>query len=229
MGKPIDGLSSMATKALLADLSDALWRDRELLVRFESAGGVEVARDIRAGAHADVVVLSREAMAELDADGLFERGTLRALFVSDVVVAVPERVSSVPLSTEDDLRTALLNADRIAYSTGPSGEALIDLVSRWELVDAVDHKLLQAPPGTSVGSLLAGGEADLGFQQRSELSNLGGIRVLGALPGSAAIRSTFSGAVLARSANPETAREVLEYMNSTSAENYVLAAGMTPA
>ena len=44
---------------------------------------------------------------DLDADGLFEPGTLRALFVSDVVAAVPEDAASVPLSTEDDLRAAL--------------------------------------------------------------------------------------------------------------------------
>ena len=74
--------------------------------------------------------------------------------------------------------------------------------------------------------MLAGGDADLGFQQRSELSGIAGTRVLGPLPGEAAIRSTFSGAVLARSTNAETAREVLEFLQSKDAEDYVLAAGM---
>ena len=90
-------------------------------------------------------------------------------------------------------------------------------------------KLVQAAPGTPVGSLLADGAADLGFQQRSELSDLAGIRVLGPLPGAAAIRSTFSGAVLARSGDPDAAREVLGYFGSAGAEEHVLSAGMALA
>jgi molybdate transport system substrate-binding protein len=224
----------MATKGLLDDLSDALQRHRSLSVHFESAGGIEVARNIRAGSHADLAVLSAEEMLDLDADGLFGNGTLRPLFVSDVVAAVRENATledaaSVPLSTEADLRAALTSAGRIAYSTGPSGKALVDLIKRWDLAEVVQHKLLQAPPGTPVASLLTRGEADLGFQQRSELSDLIGIRVLGSLPGAAAIRSTFSGAVLARSTNPESAREVLRFFASTDAEQHVRAAGMMVA
>jgi molybdate transport system substrate-binding protein len=216
----------MATRGLLADLSDALRRHRALAVDFDSGGGIEVARDIRAGAQADLAVLSGEEMSDLDADGLFEPGTLMALFVSDVVAAVPGRAARVPLSTETDLRAALLGAGHIAYSTGPSGKALVDLIERWELVDDVEHKLVQARPGMPVGRLLTSGEADLGFQQRSELSDLAGIRVLGPLPGVAATRSTFSGAVLARSTNRQSAREVLRFLRSKDAEGYVVAAGM---
>jgi molybdate transport system substrate-binding protein len=216
----------MATKGLLGELSDALRRQGSLSVQFESAGGIEVARSIRAGARADLAVLSAEEMADLAADGLFKAGTLTPLFVSDVVAAVPEAAATVPLSTEADLRSALVGARRIAYSTGPSGKALLDLVERWELNALVRPKLVQARAGTPVADLLAGGEADLGFQQRSELSDLARISVLGPLPGAAAIRSTFSGAVLARSKNPELAREVLSFFGSEEAGEHALAAGM---
>jgi molybdate transport system substrate-binding protein len=229
VAEQILGLSSMATKGLLADLSVALRRQRSLAVRFESAGGVEVARNIRGGAQADLAVLSEQAMSDLDADGFLAGATLRPLFVSDVVAAVPDDVAPVTLSTEDDLRAALIGAERIAYSTGPSGTALVALVERWEISKIVQPKLVQARPGTPVGSLLTGGEADLGFQQRSELSEVAGVRILGSLPGAAAIRSTFSGAVLARSMNPEPAREVLGFLQSEDAEEHVLAAGMTVA
>jgi molybdate transport system substrate-binding protein len=219
----------MATKSLLADLSDAVQRRWSLRVHFESAGGVDVARRIRAGVQADIAVLSREQMAALEADGLFEGGTLRPLFVSDVVAAVSEDAASVSLSTEADLKAALIGAGRIAYSTGPSGKALVDLLERWELVETVQDRLVQAQPGTTVGSLLADGEADIGFQQRSELSNLAGVRVLGPLPGAAAIRSTFSGAVLARSTNKASARTALRFFTSNEVENLVVAAGMKVA
>jgi molybdate transport system substrate-binding protein len=219
----------MATKELLADLADSLQRQQSISVRFESGGGVEVARDIRAGARADLAVLSAETMLDLEADGLLATGTLRPLFVSDVVAAVGAASAAIPLSTEDELRAALLGAERIAYSTGPSGAALVDLIKRWKLLDAVAPKLVQARPGNPVGSLLADGEANLGFQQRSELSGLAGIRVLGPLPGAAAIRSIFSGAVLARTANTQSADEVLRFLASGDAEKRVRAAGMALA
>jgi molybdate transport system substrate-binding protein len=229
VAEQIRGLSSMATKDLLADLSDALRRHRSLSVHFESAGGTEVARNIRAGTQADLAVLSGDAMADLDADGLLRAGTLRPLFVSDVVAAAAEDAASVPLSTEEELRAALITARRIAYSTGPSGKAIVNLLERWHLVEAVQHKLVQVQPGTPVGVLLAGGQADLGFQQRSELSKVAGVRVLGPLPGTAAIHSTFSGAVLARSTNTESTVEVLTFLGSADAEEHVIAAGMSLA
>jgi molybdate transport system substrate-binding protein len=219
----------MATKSLLATLTEAWLRQCSLPVHFESAGGVEIAARIRAGARADVAVLSNDQMADLDADGLFEEGTLRPMFVSDVVAAVPRDTSSMPLSTEADLKAALRGAGRIAYSTGPSGKAVIDLLERWGLLEVVNNRLVQARPGTPVARLLAGGEADLGFQQASEFSDVAGVRVLGSLPGSAAIRSTFGGAVLDRSTNKACANKLLEFFTSGEVQEHVVAAGMTAA
>jgi molybdate transport system substrate-binding protein len=222
------GLSSMATKELLTELGAAL-RRRSQLVEFESAGGLEVARNIRAGAHADLAVLGSEQMADLDAEGHLVPGTLRPLFVSDVMAAVPERAAPIPLSSEDDLRAALIGAGRIACSTGPSGTALVELLERWNLSEIVAPKLVRAEPGKPVANLLLSGAADLGFQQRSELANVAGVRVLGALPGAAAIRSTFDGAVLARSTNKAQAQDVLRFLGSDEADELVRAAGMAPA
>lgn len=226
MAQQVLGLSSMATKRLLADLGAVLAQRCSLSVRFESTGGVEVARQIRAGAQADVVVLSQQQLADLDAEDLLEAGTLRPLFVSDVVAAVTDRVDPPAFRSEDDLRAVLHRAGRIAYSTGPSGDGLLELIERWRLVDVVRHKLVRAEPGTPVGTLLANGDADLGFQQRSEFTDVDGVRVLGPLPGTAAIRSTFSGAVLARSRNTQPARDVLAFLASEHAEQHIVDAGM---
>ena len=114
----------MATKSLLADLSDALRRRWSLPVHFESAGGVQVARTIRAGAQADLAVLSSEQMAGLEADGLFEDGTLRPLFVSDVVAAVSEDAAPLTLSTEEDLKAALTGAGRSPTPPAPAARHL---------------------------------------------------------------------------------------------------------
>ncbi len=220
------GLSSMATSRLLADLARTLADEQEFAVRFSSAGGVEVARRVRDGEEADLVVLADTAMAGLDHDGFLVSGTLRPLFVSDVVAAVPDHQEPPALATEGDLAMALVAARRIAYSTGPSGDALVRLVEDWGLADRVAAHLVQAPPGTPVGALLADGEADLGFQQRSELTGIAGVRVVGPLPGAAAIRSTFSGGVLSSSAHPAAAAGALRRLGSPDGEAAVRARGM---
>lgn len=225
--RTVTGLSSMATRALLADLAAELAQGHGVVVRFTAAGGVEVADRVRRGAVADVLVLADGAMRSLEAEGLLIPETLRPLFVSHVVAAVPDAASDLPLATEEDLRAALVAARRIACSTGPSGTALLDLIERWDLTDQLADRLVQAPPGEPVGSLLARGEADLGFQQQSELTGVDGVRVLGPLPGDAEIRSTFTGGVLSTSSNPIVAREVLALLDSPTVADSARRRGMT--
>ncbi|KDN87810.1 hypothetical protein KCH_04570 [Kitasatospora cheerisanensis KCTC 2395] len=226
MNRMIVGLSSMATRPVLTELSAHLGDAHGVPVRFESAGGVEVARRVRAGAAADLLVLAEGALAELAAEGLLLAGTVRPLWVSQVVAAVPEGAAVPPLGTESELRAALLSAGSIAYSTGPSGTALLALIGRLGLAGALAGRLVQAPPGVPAGSLLAAGRADLAFQQRSELTGLPGVRVLGPLPGDAAIDSVFGGGVLASSARPDRARAVLDLLGSDAASGIARARGM---
>jgi molybdate transport system substrate-binding protein len=206
----ISGLSSMATRLLVVDLAEEVGRRHGIAVVFSSAGGVEVARSVRDGAQADVLVLGSAAMRALEEERLLVPGTVRALFVSQVVAAVPAESSTA----------------------GPSGTGLLDLVERWGLADSLRGRLVQAPPGVPVGSLLARGEADLGFQQHSELMDVPGIRLLGPLPGEAALSTTFDGAVLEASVQPDRARQVLTLLGDVAMGPIVGARGMalaTPA
>ncbi|MER7762427.1 substrate-binding domain-containing protein [Streptomyces sp. NPDC097619] len=228
MDREIIGLSSMATRAILAELSERMRRTRGIAVRFESAGGVEIARRIHEGASADLVVLAQGALAGLADEGHLLAGTVRPLWVSEVVAAVPETRPVPSLTSESDLRAALLSAEAIACSTGPSGTALVELIDRLELREALHGRLVQAPPGVSCGTLLASGEADLAFQQRSELTGVPGVVVVGPLPGRTAISSTFGGAVAAGAAEPETAREVLALLGSGMGARAARAGGMEP-
>ncbi|MFD8594318.1 substrate-binding domain-containing protein [Kitasatospora sp. NPDC059646] len=222
----ISGLSSMATRPILADLSEHLRLAHGLPVRFESAGGVEVARRVREGAAADLLVLAEGALAALARTGHVLGGTVRPLWVSQVVAAVPEGAPVPALDSESDLRAALLSARGIAYSTGPSGTALVELIGRLGLADRLADRLVQAPPGVPAGTLLASGRAGLAFQQRSELAGLPGVLVVGPLPGDAAIDSVFAGGVLAASARPGRAGEVLDLLGSGPASEIALAGGM---
>ncbi|MEU3607053.1 substrate-binding domain-containing protein [Streptomyces sp. NPDC035033] len=226
MDQNIVGLSSMATRPLLADLSEHIRHTHKLPVHFDSAGGVEIARRVREGAEADLLVLADGALAELEKEGHILRGTSRPLWISQVVAAVAEGATAPALDSEADLRTALTSAKGIAYSTGPSGTALIALITRLGLADTLSDRLVQAPPGVPAGSLLVAGRADLAFQQHSELMDLAGVTIVGPLPGDTSISSTFSGAVLGTSSQPGRAGEVLDLLGSDAASKAARSRGM---
>lgn len=224
--RQIRGLSSMATRQILAELAEYIGRAHGIPVAFEAGGGVAIARRVRDGAAGDVAVLAEGALAKLADEGHVLADTVRPLWVSQVVAAVPSGAPVPPLATEADLRAALLAARRIAYSTGPSGTALVELIARLGLADTLGDRLVQAPPGVPVGTLLTSGEADLALQQHSELMDLPGVFVVGPLPGHAAIASTFGGAVMAVSEDPGLARKVLDLLGSPAGAETARAGGM---
>ncbi|MEV4939735.1 substrate-binding domain-containing protein [Streptomyces zaomyceticus] len=226
MEREIVGLSSMATRSILAEVSGHIRLAHGIAVRFDSAGGVEIARRVREGAQADVLVLATGALAALEDQGHLVAGTARPLWISQVVAAVPAGAPVPELGSESDLRTTLLSARAIAFSTGPSGTALVDLITRIGLADALADRLVQASPGVPAGSLLSSGRADLAFQQHSELMDLPGVVVAGPLPGDSAISSTFGGAVPVTSTAPDRAREVLDLLGSDAASRAARAGGM---
>ncbi|MFF5709987.1 substrate-binding domain-containing protein [Streptomyces sp. NPDC012756] len=226
MNREISGLSSMATRPILAELSEHIRLAHGIPVRFEAAGGVETARRVREGARADLLVLADGALAALAAEGHLLAETVRPLWISQVVAAVPDGTPVPALDSESDLRAALLAAGRIAYSTGPSGTALVDLISRLGLTETLADRLVQAAPGVPAGGLLSSGQADLAFQQHSELMDLPGVVVVGPLPGDTTIDSVFSAGVLASSTRPARAREVLDLLGAEPATRTARARGM---
>ena len=102
----------------------------------------------------------------------------------------------------------------MSFSTGPSGTYLQKLFDRWGILAAVKERIVIPPPGVSVGSYVAEGRADLGFQQLSELINVPGIDVLGALPDEIQSMTVFSGGVGKGSGNPAVASALLASMTA---------------
>ena len=146
-----------------------------------------------------------------------------------MAVAVPAGAARPSIETEQDVRQAVLSARHIGYSTGPSGDHLLVLFDRWGIGAVVKDRLVQARPGIPVASLVAGGEADLGFQQLSELLNVDGIAILGLLPEAIQGTTTFSGGIARASTQAERVREVLAFMASPAVASIKRRHGMEPA
>ncbi|MEH3147879.1 MAG: substrate-binding domain-containing protein [Methylobacterium frigidaeris] len=225
----ITGLSSMATRRVLADLATAHAARGGRPVAITSLGGVEAARRIRAGEATDLVVLASGVMAQLEAEGHLVPGSRADFARSGIAVAVPAGAARPAIDDADAVRRAILGAGRIGVSTGPSGDHLARLAERWGIAAEVAGRLVRAPPGVPVGSLLAQGTIDLGFQQRSELLDLPGIEVLGPLPAGIQAVTVFSAGVSRTAPDPEGAGAVVAYLTSADAVAAKVRNGLEPA
>ena len=228
MSSPIRIISSMATKQLLADLVTQYHQASGQAVELESVGGVDAARRVKAGEAFDAVILASDAIDRLIAEGHVVAGSRVDLVRSGVAVAVRAGAPVPDLSSEAAVRQAVLGAASLSYSTGPSGVALQALFERWGIAEQIRARIVQAPPGVPVGSLVADGRVELGFQQLSELINLPGITIAGPLPPAIQILTVFSGGVAATSTQPDAVRAVLELMRSPAAAAAKRRQGMEP-
>lgn len=219
----------MATRQVLGELTQA-WQQRSgQPVKVESVGGVDAAKRVAAGEPFDFVVLASDAIDKLIAAGQVLPGSRVDLVDSGVAIAVREGAARPDVSSEEALKRAVLAAPTVGYSTGPSGVALVKLFERWGIAQDLQGRLVQAPPGVPVGSLVARGEVALGFQQLSELIHLQGIAILGPMPAAVQIKTIFSGAVCRAAKQPEAVRAMLAFMASTEAAAAKRRNGMEPA
>ncbi len=229
MTTDIKGISSMATRLVLAELVGTFQRRSGTRVAIESVGGVDAAKRVQAGEAFDVVILASDAIDKLIASGHVQPDSKVDLVRSGVAVAVRAGAPKPDISSEDAVREAVRKARNISYSTGPSGVALARLFERWGMTDEIKDRIVTPPPGIPVGSLVAKGEVELGFQQLSELINLDGITVLGPLPPAVQIITTFSAGVCAGSQQGDAVRAMLADMNSPDAADAKRRQGMDPA
>ena len=192
-------------------------------------GGVEAAKLARAGEATDIIVLASKAMASLEAEGCLVKGATRDFARSEIGIAVRAGARRPSVASAQAVRQAMLEARRICYSTGPSGDHLRALCEAWGLTDSVLGRALVAPPGTPVASLVANGDADLGFQQLSELLGQPGVEIAGPLPPEIQAVTVFAAGVSSKSSDPEGARALVAFLASPETSGAKRRYGMEPA
>ena len=216
----------MATRQLLADLVADYKKLANADIAIESVGGVDAAKRVQAGEAFDVVILASDAIDKLIAAGHIDPTSKVNLVNSGVAVAVRAGSAVPDISSEAAVKAAVLEAKTISYSTGPSGVALAKLFELWGVAEQIASRIVQAPPGVPVGSLVAKGEVELGFQQLSELIHLDGISIVGPLPPEIQITTTFSAGVCTASTQADAVNKMLAYMASPAAAAAKLRQGM---
>lgn len=229
MSTTITGISSMATRRVLADLTEAYRRASGVTVAIEAVGGVDAARRVQAGEPFDHVVLAADAIGRLIAGGAVVPGSQVDLVRSPVAIAVRAGAPRPDVTSEAAVLAAVRAAPRIGFSTGPSGNHLLRLFERWGIAKELDGRIVQAPPGVPVGRLVASGECALGFQQWSELMHEPGVDVLGLLPPGIEYITVFSAGLCRTGTQPAQVRDWLAFATSAAAAEAKRRQGMEPA
>jgi molybdate transport system substrate-binding protein len=229
MTSTITGISSMATRQLLADLSRSFEQTTKWKVEIESMGGVDAARMVRDGKVIDVIVLASNVMEQLEKESWIVPGTRSDVARSGVAIAVRSGMPHPAIASEEDVKQAVLAAGKISYSTGPSGDHLKRLFARWNIAELIADRTVEAKPGIPVGQLVARGDADLGFQQLSEFLDVDGIDILGPLPAGIQTITIFTAGVSTRSAHPDRARAYVAHLISPETQAAKQKLGMEAA
>jgi molybdate transport system substrate-binding protein len=221
-------ISSAAVKDVLVELVPTFEKANGHNVTVTWAGTEAITRRIGEGEIVDLVLIAAPNIDKLIADGKLAAGSRADVARSGIGVALRSGLPRPEISSGDALKQAVLAARSVAYSSGPSGFYLADLFKRMGIADQIKDKVKQTPSGVQVGEVVARGEADLGFQQVSELLHLKGIQYLGPLPADIQHVTVFSAGLHTASPTPDAARALVRFLTSPEAAPTIRNAGMEP-
>jgi molybdate transport system substrate-binding protein len=209
----------------------------ELVPQFERSTGhkvvtiweptVEMMKRLKGGEVVDLVIIAADSLEELIKLGKIVPGSRVDLAKSVIGVAIRAGAPKPDIRTTEAFKRTLLAAKSIAYSTGPSGVYITELFKRLGIADELKPKVKQLQ-GIPIGEVVARGDAEIGFQQVSEILPVAGIELLGPLPADIQRTTIFSIGLHARAQQPDAARALVRYLTSPAAAPLIRKKGMEP-
>jgi molybdate transport system substrate-binding protein len=221
-------LSTLAVKGAFAELAG----------RFQAAAGARVDADfsptlalldrVRSGEAADVAILTREGLSDMLAERRVAASSHVDLAKSWVGIAVKAGHAHPDISSEAALRKALIQARAVAYSRiGASGILFAELIVRLGIAHAVNAHAVIIPSGFTAERLVSD-EADLAVQQISELKQVAGVEVVGAIPHELQVPAVFSAGRMAATEKVALSELFLKFLQSPEAKSVLREAGLEP-
>jgi molybdate transport system substrate-binding protein len=226
-------MSSGALAAALKELAPAFERASGSTLSVVSGGSVAGAPDsipdrLQRGERADVLIMAAATIDDLTKAGRVVAGSRVDLARSSIGIAVRRGAPRPDISTVDALRRALLQAASVAYSSSVSGVYVsTELFQRLGIAAEMRTKARKVE-SEPVGAVVARGEAEIGFQQISELRPVAGVEVVGPLPPAVQRVTIFSAAAAAGAPNPEGGRALIAFLASPDASDAIARSGMDP-
>jgi molybdate transport system substrate-binding protein len=177
---------------------------------------------------ADVVLMVGSALDKLVAQDQVDKASRVDLGKSYIAMAVGKGETKPDISTMEAFRKALLDSKSIAYSDSASGVYLSRILFPKMTLGADFTAKARMIPAEPVGAVVARKEAQLGFQQLSELKPVDGIDIVGLIPDQAQQMTLYSGAVTRSSTHAKEAAALLKFMASKDAAKAIETSGLKP-
>ena len=225
-------MTSGAFTAAYLELGPRFERETgERLVTLTTTMGVgadSIPNRLARGEPVDVVIVASQALDELVHGGRVVAASRVDLVKSEIGMAVRAGSPKPDISSVAALKRTLLQAKSIAYSASVSGDYLsTELFQRLGIAGQVLPKSRRIER-ERVGAVVARGEAEIGFQQVSELLPIAGIELVGPLPAEVQRTTVFSAGVTAHAANPDAARSLIRFLASPAAAEMIRKSGLVP-
>jgi molybdate transport system substrate-binding protein len=213
----------------------------ELVPTYESGGNklvlvystiADLKRRIEAGETADVMILSRPALDDLQTQGKVAQGSIVNVGRSYVAVGVHAGAPKPDIGTAEKLKAALLATKSISYADpakgGASGVYFAKVLDRLGIADQMKSKTVLVP-GAEAGQLVARGEVEMGVAQASEIASVPGAEVVGPLPGDLNSAIVFAVGIGSTSKDPAAAKSLIELLTGPAGAAVLKSKGLDPA
>ena len=214
-------LASAALKGAYLRLIPEFERESGHKVTADWSSSQVIKKRIEAGEAADIVivasVLGRNLAEELTKEGKLLPGSSVVFAKSGVGIAVRAGAPAPDISSVDAVKTALLGAKTISYSAGASGVYMVRMLQKLGIYDEVKSKAVVAQPSEPVGEVVARGDAEIGFQQVSELLPVKGIQYVGPLPAEIQNISVYSGGIHSATKVQAAAKALMIFLSTPPA------------
>lgn len=192
-------------------------------------GGTEgIAKRISGGEVVDIVIIAAPNIDKLIMEGKLVVGSRADIAKTGIGIAVRSGLPKPDISSSEAVMRAVLAAKSVAYSSGPSGFYLADLFKKMGIAEQIKDKVKQPPSGVQIAEMVARGEADLGFQQVSELLYAKGVDYLGPLPADIQNITVYSAGLHTAAPAPDAAKALVKFLTAPEAGPIIKKIGMEP-